>query len=219
MGVVGRVIHDIDQRSPDWYSVRLGRLSGSHAAEMLTTRKDGKEAAGRRNLRVQLALERLIKRSLDNEGYRSAAMLQGIEREVDATGLYEALTGRVIWPVGYVSHDSLMAGCSPDGVVGDWAGIVEVKSPIPATHLDYLKSGQIPTDYLRQVQHNLWITGAQWCDWLSYNPDFPEPLQVKLVRVERDDIQMKSYELLVRQFLAEVDQEYQDIERMLAVPA
>jgi predicted phage-related endonuclease len=215
---VARLVHDIEQRSEAWHKLRLGRLCGSDAAKMLATNKDGKPAASRRNLRVQLALERITGRSGGSD-FQTQAMRDGIDREVDATGLYEALTGRVLRSVGFVAHDILMAGCSPDGVVGDWTGIVEVKSPIPATHLDYLTSGQIPTDYLRQIQHNLWITGAEWCDWLSFNPDFPPHLKTKLLRVVRDDVQMKAYELLVRQFLAEVDKEVEAVNALAGVPA
>lgn len=209
MPVVAKV-HDCEQRSPEWHKLRLGRLCGSDAAKMLATNKDGKPAASRRNLRVQLALERITGRSIGSD-YQSEAMRQGVEREVDAVGLYEALTGRVLWTTGFVECEYLMAGCSPDGIVGGFDGIVEVKSPIPATHLDYLTTGQIPTDYLRQIQHNIWITGAAWCDWLSFNPDFPPHLQVKLVRVERDDVQMKAYEVLVRMFLKEVEREVEAV--------
>lgn len=182
---------------------------------MCATIKSG-EAAARRNLRVQLVLERLTGRSQESS-YQSAAMAQGIEREADAVAVYEAVAGRLLQTTGFLQHTSLMAGCSLDGHVGDFEGIVEVKCPIAATHLDYLRSGVIPDNYLKQIYHGLWITGAAWCDWLSYQPDFPEPLQVKLVRVNRDETQMKAYELLVRQFLAECDREFAEMEAMAGV--
>lgn len=207
-----------EQRTPEWHTARLGRLCGSRAADMLATLKGKGEAASRRNLRVQLVLERLTGRTQEN-GYVSVAMQQGIDREADAAAIYEGLTGCFLTPVGFLAHDVLMAGCSPDGVVNDYEGIVEVKSPLPATHLDYLRSGVIPDEYLKQIRHNLWITGAQWCDWLSFNPDFPTPLQVKLVRVVRDAAEMASYELLVRQFLAEVDRETDDVLALATVAA
>jgi YqaJ-like recombinase protein len=202
-------IIDAPQRSEAWFKARLGRLTGSRAADMCATIKSG-EAAARRNLRVQLVLERLTGRSQES-AYQSPAMAQGIEREADAVGVYEATAGRLLQTTGFLVHPSLMAGCSLDGHVGDFEGIVEVKCPIAATHLDYLRSGVIPDAYMKQIIHGLWITGAGWCDWLSYSPDFPEPLQVKLVRVQRDETQMKAYELLVRQFLAEVDKEVEAV--------
>jgi hypothetical protein len=185
---------------------------------MLATRKDKTEAADRRNLRMQLVLERLTGRPQES-GYQSAAMVQGIEREPDACAMYEALTGRFLSTTGFLAHNDLMAGCSLDGHVGDFEGIVEVKSPIAATHWEYLRSGQIPGDYQKQIVHQLWITGAAWCDWLSYNPDFSEPLQVKLVRYERDEAQINSYELLARMFLAEVDRELQEAEALAGAVA
>ena len=210
-------ILDVAQRTPEWFAARLGRLTGSRAADMLATIKAG-EAAGRRNLRVQLVLERITGRSQEN-GYQSPAMQQGTAREVDACVTYEALTGRLLSASGFLSHDALMAGCSLDGHVGDYEGIVEVKSPIPATHLDYLKSGVIPGEYQKQILHCLWITGARWCDWLSYQPEFPEPLQVKLVRVLRDNAAIAEYEQKVQMFLAEVDREVEAVATMANIGA
>jgi predicted phage-related endonuclease len=211
-------IIDCVQRSPEWAAARLGKLTGSVAHEMMATRKDKTEAAGRRNLRVRLALERITGRSLESD-FVSSAMQQGIDREADACGLYEALTGRLLTSVGFIEHDTMMAGCSPDGIVGTCAdGIVEAKSPIPATHLDYLRTGEVPRDYLIQVTHNLFITGAPWCDWLSFCPEFPEPLRVKLVRVVRDEATIDSYALSAALFLGEVSKEVESI-RALAEAA
>lgn len=195
-------------------SSRLGRVTGSVASDMLSKPKSGKgESAGRRNLRVRLALERITGRSLESS-FQSKAMLQGIEREADAALHYEALTGRFLSTTGFLRHDSLMAGCSLDGHVGDFEGIVEAKSPIPATHLDYIRTGRIPGDYYSQVIHNLFISGAAWCDWISFNPDFPEPLQLKLVRVWRDEREMVSYQLALALFISEVDAEVKSVEEM-----
>lgn len=219
-GAGGEVVKIIDcvQRSPEWIAARLGRLTASCAADMLSTRKDKTEAAGRRNLRIRLVLERVTGKRQESD-FQSAAMAQGIEREADAAGLYEALTGRILSNVGFCQHDTLMAGCSPDGYVGNFEGIVEVKSPLPATHWDYLRSGQIPGEYEKQILCALWITGAQWCDWLSYNPDFPEPLQVKLVRVERYQPAIDLFEEAAKKFLAEVTSECAELERLAGVVA
>jgi hypothetical protein len=180
---------------------------------MLATIKSGGEAAGRRNLRVRLVLERITGRSQEN-GYQSAAMQQGIEREPDAYAMYEALTGRLLTSSGFIEHDTLAAGCSLDGYVDGLQGIIEIKSPIPATHLEYLKTGIVPGEYLKQILHGLFITGAQWCDWLSYNPDFPEGLQVKLVRVQRNDAEIAEYEKKLAVFLSDVDREVQTLASM-----
>lgn len=208
-------MYEVVQRSPEWVALRLGRVTSSVAAEMQASRRDGKEAAGRRNLRVRLMLERLTGRSQEN-GFVSRAMEQGIAREADASALYEALTGQIVQTTGFVAHDTLLAGCSPDGYLNDWEGLVEAKCPLPATHLTYLQTGAIPGDYRLQITHQLWITGARWCDWLSYGPEFPEPLQVKLVRVVRDEGEMVAYGGLVRQFLKEVDRELEAVQALMA---
>lgn len=200
---------DAPQRSDAWVTARLGRLTGSRAADMLAKVKDPKaEAAGRRNLRVQLALERITGHSHEN-GYVSPAMQQGTDREVDAYALYEAVTGELLTRTGFLSHNELMVGVSLDGHVGDFEGIVEIKSPIAATHLDYLKTGTIPGEYLKQIIHALWVSGAEWCDWLSYNPEFPGALASKLVRVVRSEheSEIASYALAAALFLSEVQAE------------
>jgi hypothetical protein len=209
-------IIDCAQRSPEWVKARLGMLTGSCANDMLSTRRDGKEAAGRRNLRMRLVLERITGRCLESE-YVSAAMQQGMDREADAAALYEAETGILLRSVGFCAHDDLMTGYSPDGVIGDFQGIAEIKSPLPATHWEYLRTGVVPTEYHRQVLHGLFITGAQWCDWISYNPDFPEPLRTKLVRIERTVAEMNFHEVAVRAFLRECDDEYAAVQRMAMV--
>lgn len=202
------IVVECDQRSEQWHKARLGKLCGSKAADMLATHKDGKTpAASRRNLLTQLVLERITGRSHEN-GYQSRYMEQGVEREGDASGYYEALTGRLVFPVGFMHHPELAAGVSLDGYIGRMEepdGIVELKCPIPATHLEYVETGIVPGEYMKQIAHALFITGAAWCDWVSYNPDFPEGLRAKLVRVEAKSLDLTAYEGLLRLFLKEVD--------------
>lgn len=206
--------HDVEQRSDAWYALRLGRLTASRAADMMATIKSG-EAAARRNLRVQLMLERITNRSHER-AYQSGPMLDGIEREPIAIAHYEATTATLVQPIGFVSHDVHMAGCSPDGFVGDF-GLVSIKCPTPAIHLEYLETGEVPTDYLRQVVHEFWLTGRLWCDWVSYQPDFPEALRAKVVRVLRDDAAVKDYERKALAFLAEVELKVQSVRTMADV--
>lgn len=171
---------------------------------MLAVRQDKKPAAGRQNLLTQLVLERITSRSHEG-GYSSRWMEQGIEREEDARDQYEIATGRPLFTVGFLQHPTLAAGVSLDGYVGDFEGLIEAKCPIPATHLEFLETDRIPDNYLKQITHALWITGAEWAEYLSFNPDFPEGLQVKVRRVLAKDLALDAYEGLVKQFLAEVD--------------
>jgi len=195
-----------DQRTEAWHTARLGRLTGSRAGDMLAKIKSGGEAAGRRNLRVQLVLERLTNASQEN-GYVSADMQYGIDREPDAFAAYEAETGFVVETCGFLAHDTMMAGCSPDGVVGNFVGIIELKCCKSATHLEFLKTRTIPATHLAQILHNLWISGAQWCDYVSFDDRFPDGLQLEIVRVKKTDVDLVAYELAASLFLSEVEKE------------
>jgi hypothetical protein len=84
-------------------------------------------------------------------------------------------------------------------------GLLEIKCPSATTHLEYLQAGALPEAYLPQVTHNLWITGAAWCDFVSFDDRFPPALQLVIVRVQRDEAALRSYELMARMFLREVD--------------
>jgi len=191
------------QRSPAWIAARLGRLTGSRAEDMLATVKKG-EALGRRSLRVQLARERVTGRSHES-AFESAAMRAGLEHEAAARDWYEALTGTFVTRTGFVSSDAQQVGVSLDGHVGDFEGLVEIKCPLALTHADYLGATKIPGAHRKQIVHALWITGAAWCDWLSYQPEYPPALRAKIVRVVRDEREIASYALAAALFLREVD--------------
>jgi putative phage-type endonuclease len=204
-----------EQRSPAWYQARLGRLTGSRAADALAVsrKKGGGELAGRRNLRFQLALERMTGQSQESD-YCSPAMLQGIEREDDARRAYEMQTGALVERSGFLAHPTLMAGVSLDGHVGDYAGVLELKCPQVMTHMANVMSGQVPAEYALQIRHALWLTGAAYCDFVSYNPEFPERLRLRVVRVLAVRQELLAYEVMVRAFLAEVDREVADLQRL-----
>lgn len=205
--------HQIEQRTPEWFALRCGRLCGSKAADMLATIAKG-EAAGRRNLRVQLVLERITGKPQERSAFQSQAMQDGVTREVDAVALYDATTGLCARGTGFVAVNDLMAGCSPDGIIGEFEGLLEVKSPIAATHWEFLKTGIIPDNYIKQITHNLWVTGAQWCDYVSYQPDFPESRRTQIVRVTRAALDIEAYDRAAKKFLAEVDFELLEFEKL-----
>jgi len=200
------VIHEVEQRSDAWHALRAGLVTGSAAPALLATRKRGTgELAVRRDLRHRLVCERLTGLSLDRSVPRTDAVLHGLDVEPDAVAAYEAATGQVVQFAGFLSHLTLKAGCSPDGYVGDFEGIVEAKCPGCTTHLTYLHGNGIPDEYYAQLVHALWLTGAQWADFVSFDPRFPEPLQLFVTRLERAWVDLAGYELAVRLFLHEVD--------------
>jgi len=91
---------------------------------MLATIKSG-EAAARRDYRMQLVCERLTGQ-LQEDGFINAAMQRGIDLEPAAFAAYESLTGDMAQRSGFLSHNVHQAGCSLDGHVGDFEGIVEI---------------------------------------------------------------------------------------------
>ncbi len=173
---------------------------------MLATIKSG-EAAARRDLRTRLVLERLTGQSQE-DGYVNAAMQWGIDHEADAFDAYEAHSGNLTRRTGFLSHTDLWVGCSLDGDVDDFGGILEVKCPKSATHWGYIKAGLVPANHLPQILHNLWVTGAAWCDFVSYDPRFPEGLRLFVQRVMRVELDVLAYEKTARTFLAEIDAEF-----------
>jgi len=202
-------IIDAPQRSEQWFQARLGRLTGSRAADMLATIKSG-EAAARRDLRMQLVCERLTG-TVQDDGFVSPAMERGVMLEPAAFSAYEARTGNLAQRTGFLAHDDLAIGCSLDGHVGDFEGICEFKCPKSATHLRYLRGGVVPPDHMPQIIHNLLVTGADWCDFMSYDPRFGPGLEAFLVRVEADSVDLSGYLAKVLVFLDEIDREVQEV--------
>lgn len=207
-------IIECEQRSPEWRTARLGRLTGSQAADMMTRIKSG-EAAGRRRLRVKLALERLTNRSQESD-FVSASMQHGIDSEPLAVAEYEARTGTILEPVGFCEAEEIMAGCSLDSFICGREGVVEFKCPDSHTHYEYLKTKRIPTDYYWQCLHNCWITGAKFCDFVSFDPRFEERLQYLCIRFEPTAQELQAYDKAAREFLAEVDAEVEEMRRLVA---
>jgi putative phage-type endonuclease len=190
----------MEQRSEEWFQARLGKVTASRVADVLAKIKSG-ESASRRNYKIQLVSERLTGEK--QETYVNQAMQDGIDREFYARERYVQQFGEVE-EVGFVKHPTLEAGASPDGMVGD-DGIIEIKCPMGSTHTETLMTQDIPSKYVPQVQFQLLVTGRKWCDFVSYNPMFPEHLQVFVKRIEADPVYQKELETEVKQFLKEVD--------------
>lgn len=199
------------QGSPEWYTARLGMATASRFSDVLAKIKTG-EAAARKNYRAQLICERLT--GVPADSFTSSAMQWGIDTEPTAREAYEAQTGELVEQVGFIRLPDLMAGCSPDGLIGSDGG-VEIKCPNTATHIDTLLKG-MPAEHLPQIHGAMWITGRQWWDFVSFDPRLPERLQLYIQRVKRDDAYIKTLEAEVKAFLAETDTLVAELERRAA---
>jgi hypothetical protein len=158
-----------------------------------------------------LALERIT--GVRDEFKTTFAMEQGTEREPLARLAYEASTGQLVEEIGFCMHNTMQVGVSPDGLVGK-NGMTEYKCPMPKTHLEYLRleAGKCPTAYRWQVQGQLWIAEREWCDFVSYNPDFPENAQLIIRRVMRDEKAINELEIEVIKFLGDIEREVEFIQ-------
>lgn len=193
------------QRSGDWFAARLGRLTGSRAIDMLAKLKSGAPAKARQDLLDDLVCERLTGVNADADQFVSRAMQRGIELEATALAEYEIATGEVVNTSGFLQAVELQVGASLDGHIDGFKGIVELKVPGSVTHLNYLRGDVIPKEYLPQLTHNLWVSGAQWVDFVSFDDRFPKSLQLFCRRLHAKDAGLPAYEAEALTFLAELE--------------
>ena len=195
-------LHEVVQGSDQWFAIRIGKVTASRVADILAKTKSG-YSTSRDNYMAQLVCERLTGQKAD--GFTNAAMQWGTETEPLARAAYEALKDVLVDEVGFVPHPTIkMAGASPDGFVGQ-DGLIEIKCPNTATHIDTLLSESVPTKYFTQMQFQLACTGREWCDFVSFDNRLPEELQLFVKRVPRDDTYIKLMESEIVQFIAELD--------------
>jgi len=189
----------MEQRTEEWFQARLGKVTASRVADVLSKIKSG-ESASRRNYKIQLVSERLTGEK--QESYINQAMQDGIDREVFARDRYVQQFGEVE-EVGFVNHPTLEAGASPDGMVGD-DGLLEIKCPMGTTHTETLITQEVPSKYIPQIQFQLRCSGRKWCDFVSYHPMFPKHLQLFVKRVEADEVYQAELDKEIELFLVEV---------------
>jgi putative phage-type endonuclease len=200
-----------DQGTDAWKQERLGKVTASRIADMMARTKTG-YGASRTNYQAELLVERLT--GLPTEGYTNAAMVWGTETEPLARAAYEFLQDAEVQLVGFVPHPTIaMSGASPDGLVGD-GGLVEIKCPNSATHLDTLLGGSIPSKYVSQMQWQMSCADRKWCDWVSFDPRMPAHMQLFVRRLWRDDDMIAAIEKEVIAFLRELDDKIAALDKL-----
>lgn len=204
-------MNDIIQGSAEWHAIRVGKVTASRVADVVAKTKSG-WGASRANYMAELIAERLT--GEPGEKYTNAAMAWGTEKEPDARAAYEFFRDAAVTEIGFVDHPSIsMTGASPDGLVGD-DGLVEIKCPNTATHLDTLLSQTVPAKYVTQMLWQMEVTGRAFCDFVSYDPRLPESMSLFVKRVERDDKRISELRSSVVEFLEEVEQKMIALNRM-----
>lgn len=192
----------MQQRSDSWYAERMGKVTASRIADVMAKTKSG-PAASRKNYQMQLLCERLT--GTREEGFTSAAMQRGTDLEPIARSAYEVDKGIMVKECGFVPCPTIaMAGASPDGLVGA-DGLVEIKAPNTAQHVEFLRTGKIDSGYQLQMLFQMMCTGRDWCDFVSFDDRLPEELQYRCVRLEYDETRAEEIHAEVTLFLRELD--------------
>lgn len=189
---------EIVQGSPEWFALRCGKVTASRVADIIATTKSG-WGASRGNYAAELIAERLT--GVTAEGFTSSAMQWGVDQEPQARMAYEFMHDATVEQIAFVVHPTIPdAGASPDGAVGE-SGLIEIKCPNTATHIETLIKQTIPAKYVTQMMWQMACTGRQWCDFVSYDPRLPESMQMFVRRVARDDVVIQGLETAVVEFL------------------
>lgn len=200
---IGKImIEMIEQGSDQWFAARIGKVTASRVADVIAKTKTGYSAT-RDNYMAQLVCERLTGEK--GESFTNAAMQHGTQTEPLARISYEVAQNVLVDEVGFVPHPTIeMAGASPDGLVND-DGLLEIKCPNTATHIETLLSQTVPGKYNTQMQFQMACTGREWCDFVSFDNRLPQELQLFVKRVPRDNVFIRLIEGEIVQFLAELD--------------
>lgn len=198
----------MEQRTPEWYAARLGKVTASRVADVMAKTKTG-YSASRNNYMAQLICERLTGKPTDT--FSNAAMQRGTELEPMARSFYEVKNDLLVIESGLVVHPEIESfGASPDGLV-EVVGLVEIKCPNTWTHIETLKSGKPKSEYITQMQAQMACTGRAWCDFVSFDDRLPDDLAYFQTRIERDEKFIETMLQEIRIFLGEMEETIQQL--------
>jgi YqaJ-like recombinase protein len=205
----------LQQGTDEWRQARCGSVGASDAPSVVRRTKTG-HSADRESLLANKVLERLTNTPV--EIYKTAAMLQGTAREPEARLLYSMVRGVEVEEVGLVPHPYVKGShASPDGFAE--VGLIEIKCPLPAKHLDTLLTEMISNDHLVQMQWQMACTERPWCDYVSFNPDFPAHMQIWIKRVERNNGVIRELTAEIAAFIKELEAKVDKLSRRYAMAA
>lgn len=205
------IIHDIEQGSEEWHSLRAGLPTASEFSKLITS--TGAVSESMADYARVLAAEKFAGHAVDGwEGNRYTE--RGKELEDHARNAYMFITGSEVSKVGFVTDNLKRYGCSPDRFVGD-DGLLEIKCQIAKEHIKsleyYAKHGKPPTTYIAQIQGQMFVCERQWVDLMFYHPDLPHLIirqqpDLKLVAALRQQLAAVEAERnIVLKFLREFD--------------
>ena len=191
-----------EQGTDAWVADRMGKLTASRVAEAMARTKSG-YGAGRKNLMMELLCQRLTGNR--EEGYTNAAMQRGLDLEPMARGRYEIENDLLVTEIGLIDHPEIENyAASPDGLVND-NGLIEIKVPNTAQHVEFLRTGKIEGKYQTQMTAQMMCANRQWCDFVSFDDRLPDALQYKCQRFTLDLARAAEMLTEVTRFLKELD--------------
>lgn len=201
----------MEQRTEEWISARLGRVTASKVKDVMTKGRGGAPSATRTNYMMQLLCERLTGIPGGPDLSNNAAVQRGAELEPMARSAYELFADCEVVETGLVLHPRIDGfGASPDGIVGE-RGLLELKAPNTSTHIATLRSGTHDSSYDWQMLAQMACTGRDWVDFVSFDDRLPEELQYFCARFHRDDKRIQEMEAEVTSFLSELNELEQDM--------
>lgn len=197
------IVIDCEHGSEEWHQARCGKVTASRIADIVRQTKSGVSKM-RQTYLGEIVAERMSGKPVTS-GFRSKPMEWGIETEDEAREVYGIMRGVMPIKVGLVIHPNIpMAAASPDRLVGE-DGLIEIKCPNTATHIDTLLGAKIDLDYWKQIQWQLACTGREWCDFVSYDPRMPSDLALHVTRVVPNREAISALTDAVTAFLGDVD--------------
>lgn len=188
-------IIECEQGTPEWFQSRSGIPTASRFATVLASGRGGAESKTRRKYLLQLAGERLTGQPM--ESYSNGHMERGKEMEAEARELYALVRDVEPVAVGFMRRGD--AGASPDALIGT-DGLLEIKTKLPDLQIEVLLANRLPPEHVAQVQGQIWISGRDWCDFVSYSPGLP----LFVTRAHRDDAYIAKLAVEVDTFNAEL---------------
>ena len=195
----------IEQGSAEWLQARVGKITASRVKEVVTRQKNGKPYKAYFDYQFELAMERLTGRAAS--GPNTWAMQRGTDLEPSAALEYEMMFGVTLEETGFWDHpDVPNSGASPDRLIKDVCGLVEIKCPLDRAFLEFFMREEAPEQYWWQCQWQMACTGihCEFVDLFFFHPDMPEEMVGHRQTIERDDAAIAEAEEAIRLFDQEV---------------
>ena len=195
-----------EQGGDEWLKIRSKIPTASNFTKIVTS--TGAPSKSREAYANEICANILMGGPLDLH-FKSDAMQRGNEQEEESRQYYTLLTDNKVRQVMFCINAAGTAGCSPDGLIDDDGGL-ELKNPLPHTHVEYLLTQKVPAKYMTQIQGCMFVTGRSWWDFMSYCPNM-QPFKQS---IERDKEFISKLESGVEEFQELLSKKMNRLEEM-----